>query len=356
MHAFASDPARGLFILVFLAIVHRRRARCCTRGARRGSGRTAAFDAVSRESFLLFNNVLLVAATGADPARHAVSRCSWTRSTSARFPSARRISTRVPGADAAAAAAARRRHARGVETGPARSYKTRLLRVLRVVAVCRRDRSSALLAYGEFRPMTTVGVALALLGHPVVAARSRSRACARGKSLPAACSAWSSRTSASGSSRSASPGAVLQDREGPRPCDRVETRRSAAMTSSSTAMRDVRGPELRRRRSGRRRHARRQAGHDPASAEAHLPRADNADDGGRHRGRRWHRDLFAALGDDLGQGRWSLRLQYKPLVRFIWLGALLMALGGFDRGHRPALSRARRGRATAQAARAALPP
>jgi cytochrome c-type biogenesis protein CcmF len=43
---------------------------------------------------------------------------------------------------------------------------------------------------------------------------------------------------------------------------------------------------------------------------------------------RWNRDLFVALGDDLGEGAWSVRLQYKPLVRFIWLGAVVMALGG----------------------------
>ncbi|MBS0396899.1 MAG: c-type cytochrome biogenesis protein CcmF, partial [Proteobacteria bacterium] len=42
----------------------------------------------------------------------------------------------------------------------------------------------------------------------------------------------------------------------------------------------------------------------------------------------WNRDLFVGLGDDLGQGKWSMRLQYKPLVRYIWLGALVMALGG----------------------------
>jgi cytochrome c-type biogenesis protein CcmF len=42
----------------------------------------------------------------------------------------------------------------------------------------------------------------------------------------------------------------------------------------------------------------------------------------------WHRDLFVALGDDLGGGAWSVRLQYKPLVRFIWFGALVMAFGG----------------------------
>jgi cytochrome c-type biogenesis protein CcmF len=42
----------------------------------------------------------------------------------------------------------------------------------------------------------------------------------------------------------------------------------------------------------------------------------------------WHRDLFVALGDDLGAGAWSVRLQYKPMVRFIWIGALVMAIGG----------------------------
>jgi len=39
-------------------------------------------------------------------------------------------------------------------------------------------------------------------------------------------------------------------------------------------------------------------------------------------------DLFVALGEDLGAGKWSLRLQYKPLVRLIWWGGVLMALGG----------------------------
>jgi len=34
------------------------------------------------------------------------------------------------------------------------------------------------------------------------------------------------------------------------------------------------------------------------------------------------------MGDDLGGGSWSMRLQYKPFVRYIWLGALIMALGG----------------------------
>ena len=42
----------------------------------------------------------------------------------------------------------------------------------------------------------------------------------------------------------------------------------------------------------------------------------------------WRHDLFIALGDNLGQNAWSVRIQYKPLIRFIWLGAIVMALGG----------------------------
>jgi len=58
----------------------------------------------------------------------------------------------------------------------------------------------------------------------------------------------------------------------------------------------------------------------------------------------WNRDLFVAMGDDLGEGAWSLRLQYKPMVRFIWFGALVMAIGGFiaitDRRYRTRKSEA----------------
>jgi cytochrome c-type biogenesis protein CcmF len=42
----------------------------------------------------------------------------------------------------------------------------------------------------------------------------------------------------------------------------------------------------------------------------------------------WNRDLFVALGDPLGNDAWSMRMQYKPMIRFIWLGAFVMALGG----------------------------
>jgi len=41
------------------------------------------------------------------------------------------------------------------------------------------------------------------------------------------------------------------------------------------------------------------------------------------------RDLYAALGEPLGNGSWALRVHVKPFVRWIWLGAALMGLGGF---------------------------
>ena len=40
-------------------------------------------------------------------------------------------------------------------------------------------------------------------------------------------------------------------------------------------------------------------------------------------------DLYVALGEPLGGDAWAVRVHVKPFVRWIWLGALLMALGGF---------------------------
>ncbi len=41
------------------------------------------------------------------------------------------------------------------------------------------------------------------------------------------------------------------------------------------------------------------------------------------------RDLFVALGEPLGKdGAWALRIYYKPFVRWIWMGGLFMAFGG----------------------------
>jgi cytochrome c-type biogenesis protein CcmF len=40
------------------------------------------------------------------------------------------------------------------------------------------------------------------------------------------------------------------------------------------------------------------------------------------------RDLYVALGEPLGDGAWGMRLYHKPFVQWLWLGPLMMALGG----------------------------
>jgi len=41
------------------------------------------------------------------------------------------------------------------------------------------------------------------------------------------------------------------------------------------------------------------------------------------------RDVYVALGEPLADGAWSVRVYVKPFVRWIWLGALFMMFGGF---------------------------
>lgn len=39
------------------------------------------------------------------------------------------------------------------------------------------------------------------------------------------------------------------------------------------------------------------------------------------------RDLYVALGEPLDAGAWAVRIYHKPMIRWIWFGALMMALG-----------------------------
>ncbi|CAB3745067.1 heme lyase CcmF/NrfE family subunit [Achromobacter denitrificans] len=53
------------------------------------------------------------------------------------------------------------------------------------------------------------------------------------------------------------------------------------------------------------------------------------------------RDLFVALGEPVGANAWTVRLQVKPFMTWIWSGCILMALGGLlaagDKRYRRAL-------------------
>jgi cytochrome c-type biogenesis protein CcmF len=63
------------------------------------------------------------------------------------------------------------------------------------------------------------------------------------------------------------------------------------------------------------------------------------------------RDIYVSLGEGLGGGDWSLRLYYKPFVRWIWLGGIMIAIGGIlaasDRRYRIAVAHRKAAQATA---------
>ncbi|WP_113908222.1 heme lyase CcmF/NrfE family subunit [Aliidiomarina celeris] len=40
------------------------------------------------------------------------------------------------------------------------------------------------------------------------------------------------------------------------------------------------------------------------------------------------RDLYVAMGEELGDGSWAVRIHIKPFVRWIWFGGVIMAVGG----------------------------
>lgn len=43
---------------------------------------------------------------------------------------------------------------------------------------------------------------------------------------------------------------------------------------------------------------------------------------------RWNGQLYAVIGNQAEDGRWQLRLWWKPFVTFIWYGGIMIALGG----------------------------
>jgi cytochrome c-type biogenesis protein CcmF len=55
------------------------------------------------------------------------------------------------------------------------------------------------------------------------------------------------------------------------------------------------------------------------------------------------RDLYFSLGEELDGGDWSVRIYHRPFVRWIWLGGVIMAIGGLlaasDRRYRLAIRR-----------------
>ncbi len=335
VHAFATDPARGLFILVFLSIVIGG-ALLLYAWRAPGMKSAAGFELAARESFILFNNAFLVAALALIllGTLYPLFMDALELGKISVGPPYFNMVFMVPMLPLLLMLGI------GMHTTWKRSrlqpLRNRLLGIAAVALVIALVAGAAV--YGEIRPMATIGFALALwvMGSSLMIPLARLRA---GQALPGAVLGMAvahfgvglvtlgitgvqsfkiEQDVALAVGEAATVGgydfrlAALRDAQGPNfvavEADVLVSRDGETITTLH--------PQKRLYNSG---------GNPMTEAGIEVGAA---------------RDLFAALGEDLGGGRWSLRLQYKPLIRYIWLGALLIALGGglagLDRRYRRA--------------------
>jgi cytochrome c-type biogenesis protein CcmF len=350
VHAFATDPARGIFILGFLtAVIGGALVLYAWRAPRLKSA--AGFEATSRETFLLFNNVFLIAALGLIllGTLYPLFMDALALGKISVGPPYFELVFLVPMLPLLALVGVGMHAA--WKRGLLGSARNRLLIIAGSALAAAIVIGAAI--YGEIRPLTTVGFALALwvmatsIAIPV--ARLRARLPVPGAVLGMVIAHFGLGLTTLGITGVQS--------------FKVEKDVALAVGDAATvadydfrlaALRDVQGPnfvgveaDVVVSRAG-----------EPIATLRPQKRLYNSGgnpmtEAGIEVGAA--RDLFAALGDDLGQGRWSLRLQYKPLIRYIWFGALLIALGGglaaLDRRYR----RSAEARAAASASTATAP-
>jgi cytochrome c-type biogenesis protein CcmF len=339
VHAFASDPSRGLFILAFLGVcVGGSLALFAWRGPMlRTKG---GFGMTSRESFLLFNNVLLLVAAlliliGT---LYPLFLDALNLGKISVGPPYFDIAFMIPALPLLALVAVGM-HALW-KHGRLEDKQTPLLVMLGVAVVL--GVLIPVLGYGGFHPLASVGLALGLwvilssLYEPFERLRhqhSLSRGVLGMTIAHIGVGLFAIGVTITQSYRIEKDFAL-------RPGESVEMQ---GYTFHFDSTRQVAGPN-----------------YDATQAHFRITRGDEliAELAPQKRVYRvrtmpmteagievdWNRDLFVAMGEDLGAGKWSMRLQYKPMVRFIWFGALVMAIGGLvaitDRRYRSRRSEA----------------
>jgi cytochrome c-type biogenesis protein CcmF len=326
VHAFAVDPERGLFILTFLGVViGGALALYAWRAPSLDS--EAGFRLLSRETFLLLNNVLLVIAT-------ALILGGTLAPLFVELFTGGKISVGPPYFDIAFAIpmlplvllVGFGMHAswRAQDAGP-------LLRMLKVPAIIALVLGIAIpvVIYGGSSPLLIVGVIAAVW---IMAA-----------SVIQPLRSWRRASGAAGITRGVlgmsiahfgvgmfvlgvsvvSSFSIEADRS-LRPGEQVNV---AGYDFTLRSLQNVQGPnfqalegEIEVRRNGE------FVAELRPQKRTYLVQQSPMTEAGIDAG--WNRDLFVALGDPLGADAWSVRLQYKPMIRFIWLGAFVMALGG----------------------------
>jgi cytochrome c-type biogenesis protein CcmF len=331
VHTFATDPQRGMFMLGFFTLVTGGSlALYAWRAPRIGAG--GSFAPLSRESLLLANNVLLVAAAATvllgtlyPLAMDALGLGKI--SVGPQYFDAVLLPIMAPLVFLMA-------------VGPAARWRQAKLsdlagRLRRALAASALAAAAASLALGELRPLAGFGLFLAfwivaassmglrgrLAAHPracygMLTAHCGVAVCIVGITLVGAYSLERDVRMAPGDTAGVGGYSFRFD---------------GAHGMTGPNYRGVRGSVevLRDGRSVATLHPEKRRYHSQE-----MPMTEAAIDSGL-RG-----DLYVSLGDPLGGGAWTLKLQVKPFVNWIWGGCLLMALGGLlaltDRRYRVA--------------------
>ncbi len=324
VHSFASDPERGFFILTFLAIVVGL-ALALYAWRAPGLDSDAGFKAVSRETFLLLNNILLVIAAGLI-LFGTLAPLAWDAAGAGKIsigPSVFELAFTLPMLPLVLLVAVGMHSA--WKTTPDSRLRRNLFGPLLIAPV------AGLLVpwyfYGVPGVMTVVGVTAAFW--VASAALIEPWRVIRGRGTIASRAVWGMHLAHLGVAVFVL-GVTVVSAYGIESDQSLRAGQSATLNGVEFRLRDIKtvqGPnfealegEVELRRDGRlfgiltpqkRTYRVQKSPMTEAGIDARLSR-----------------DYFVALGDPLGDGAWSVRIQYKPLLRLIWLGALMMAFGG----------------------------
>jgi cytochrome c-type biogenesis protein CcmF len=326
VHAFATDPARGLFILIFLGLViGGALALYAWRAPALDS--SAGFRPLSRETFLLLNNVLLVIAA-------TLILIGTLAPLVIEVVSGGKISVGPPWFEIAFAIpmvpliflVGLGMHT-AWRTQPA-SGLARLLKWPAVIAVLAGFAIPALL-YGRSGTLLTVGTIAALwigataLVHPL-------RSWQRAPGTPGMTRAVLGMSVAHMGLGLFVLGVTIVSAFSVEADMRMTPGEKVSVAGYEFELRGLRNVEGPNFRALEGEVEVRKNGDFVATLRpqkrTYLVQQNPMTEAGIHTG--WNRDLFVALGDPLGNDAWSVRLQYKPMIIFIWLGAFVMAVGG----------------------------
>ena len=323
VHAFATDPRRGIFILILLAIVVGVSLFLfALRAPKVGLG--GSFGLVSRESLLLVNNVLLVVACGSVLLGTLyplfIDALGLGKlSVGPPYFNAVFVPLMVPLLMLMAPGPlARWKHA---EMGP-------VLRQLLPVFVAAVVLAIAVpLAYGQWTPLTALGMLLAgwIAGASVFAVAKRLRAGLAGQPLH-----WWGMHFAHVGVAVFIVGVTLVSAYQQEKDVRMEpddTVTVGGYTFRFVGVKEAMGPnyramvgELELSKDGR--VLRTMRPEKRAYLTSSMPMTEAAIDTGLLR------DVYVSLGEPIDERAWSVRVYYKPFVDWIWGGCLFMALGG----------------------------